>query len=336
MLFDVVMACVPLVAVAPAVIGVATGHTDFTAKGQLQRGLYRSLLLAEKLPATTPGSAQIAADIDRATLAVAYRVQYPQRGAEITRLALVGLGLLTALVVYYGLLWVDAWWVYQVLFGIPVLVMAAWLHRAVGNFIRNDGLTRAVFEYFGAPTELIRPTTELITRSPTPTMAAVFERAAEIRDREHGGTLSSLDAVNAALGSYHTSVDWHALVGRIRRQLSTTDYRGHAETARAQAENVAAQSFSVLSSGYDRAMQTLTGPVFAARLSWLDTREHDRIAKAERAGDVYRAAWLATHYRDERSRMAGQLSWLRAQRNVRPRWPLHSERDRTSFVGGDH
>ncbi|OBC08061.1 hypothetical protein A5784_01135 [Mycobacterium sp. 852013-50091_SCH5140682] len=335
MLYDVVMACAPLVAVAPAVIGVATGHTDFTTKGQLQRGLYRSLLLAEKLPATTPGSVQIAADIDRVTLAVAYRAQYPQRGMEITRLALVGLGLLTALVVYYALLWVDAWWVYQVLFGIPALLMAGWLYRAVGNFVRNDGLTRAVFEHFGAPTELIRPTTELITRTPAPTMAAVFERAADIRDRAHGGTLSSLAAVNAALASFHTPVNWRALVDRTRRQLSTTDYRGHAETARVQAENVAAQSFSLLSSGYDRAMQTLTGPVFALRLSWLDAREHDRIAKAERAGDVYRAAWLATHYRDERSRVAGQLSWLRAQRNVRPRWPLHSERDRTSFARGD-
>ncbi|ORA21990.1 hypothetical protein [Mycobacterium aquaticum] len=335
MLFDVVMACAPLVAVAPAVIGLATGHTDFTSKGQLQRGLYRSLLLVEKLPAATPGSRQIAADIDRATLAVAYRAQYPQRGTEISRLALVGLGLLTALIVYYALLWVDAWWVYQVLFGIPVLLMAGWLHRAVGNFVRNDSLTRAVFGYFGAPTELIRPATELITRAPTPTMAELFERAAEIRDRDHGGTLSSLDAVNAALASYHTPLSWRALVDRTRRQLGATDYRGRAQTARVQAENVATQSFSLLSSGYDRAMQTLTGPVFALRLSWLDAREHARIAKAERSGDVYRAAWLATHYRDERSRMAGQLSWLRAQRNVRPRWPLHSERDRTSFAGGD-
>ncbi|GAS89687.1 hypothetical protein [Mycolicibacterium brisbanense] len=335
MLFDVVMACAPLVAVAPAVIAVATCHTDFASKGQLQRGLYRSLLLAEKLPATTPGSRQIAADIDKATLAVAYRAQYPQRSTETTRLALVGLGLLTALVVYYALLWVDAWWVYQVLFGIPVLLTAAWLYRAVGNFVRNDGLTRTVFGYFGAPTQLIRPSSELIARTPPLTMAAVFERAAEIRDRDHGVALSSVDAVNAAMASFHTPVDWRALVDRTRRQLHTTDYRGHAETARTQAENVAAQSFSLISSGYDRALQTLTGPVFALRLSWLDAREHDRIAKAERAGDVYRAAWLATHYRDERSRVAGQLSWLRAQRNVRPRWPLHSERDRTSFAGGD-
>jgi hypothetical protein len=92
MLFDVLMACAPLVAVAPAAIGVATSHAYFTSKGQLQRRLYRSLLLAEKLPVTTPGSRQIAADIDRVTLAVAYRAQYPQRGTEIARLALIGLG----------------------------------------------------------------------------------------------------------------------------------------------------------------------------------------------------------------------------------------------------
>lgn len=336
MLFDVVMACAPLVAVAPAVIGVATSHTDFTSKGQLQRGLYRSLLLAEKLPATTPGSRQIATDIHRVTLAVAYRAQYPQRGTEIARLTLIGLGLLAALVVYYGLLWVDARWIYQVLLGIPVLLMAGWLHRAVGNFARNDSLTRVVFGYFDAPTELIRPSTELLARAPTPTLATLFERAAEIRDRDHGGTLSSLDAVNAALAAYHTPFSWRTLLNRTRRQLSATDYRGYARTTRAQAENVFAQAFSLLSSGYDRALQTLTGPVFALRLSWLDAREHDRIAKAERVGDVYRAAWLATHYRDERSRMASQLSWLRAQRNVRSHWPLHSERDRTRFADGDH
>jgi hypothetical protein len=335
MLFDVVMACAPLLAVAPAVIAVATSHTDFTSRGQLQRRLYRSLLLIEKLPATTPGSRQITADIAQDTLAVAYRAQYPQRGKEIARLTLIGLGLLTALVVYYGLLSVGAWWGYQVLFLIPVLILAGWLHRGIGNFARNDALTLELFGYFDAPTTLIRPATEMITRAPTPTVSALLERAAEIRDRDHGGTLSSLDAVNAALAACHTPVSWRTHLLRARRRVRTTDYRGHAETARTQAETAAAQSFSLLNRGYDRVLETVAGPVFAVRLSWLAARERDRIAKAERVGDVYRAAWLATHYCSERNRLAGQLAWLHAQRNVRSRWPLHSKRDRTSFAGGD-
>jgi hypothetical protein len=335
MLFDVVMACVPLIAVAPAVIAVATSHTDFTSKGRLQRRLYRSLLLAEKLPATTPGSKQIAADIDRDTIAVAYHAQYPQRGNEIARLTLVGSGLLAALLVYYGLLWVGAWWVDQVLFGIPLLLLAGWLHRGIGNFARNDALTREVFGYFDAPTALIRPATDLIGRAATPTMATLFARAADIRDRDHDGTLSSLDAVNAALAAAHTPVSWHSLLLRARRRVRAADYRETAETARTQAENVAAQAFSWLAHGYDRALQTVAGPVFALRLTWLGARERDRIARADRVGDVYKAAWLATHYRDERHRIAGQLAWLHARRNVRSRRPLHSERDRTSFVGGD-
>ncbi|WP_018601767.1 hypothetical protein [Mycobacterium sp. 155] len=335
MLFDIVMACVPLIAVAPAVIAVVTSHRDFTSKGQLQRRLYRSLLLAEKLPTTAPGYRQIATDIDRDTFAVAYRAQYPRRGKEIVWLTLIALGLLTALVVYYGLLVAGVWWVYQLVFAIPILLLAGWLHRAVGNFVRNDGLTREVFEYFGAPTALIRPATDLITRAPSPTLAALFARAAEIRDRDHRGTLSSLEAVNAALAAAHIPVSWRTLLRRTRQRVGTAGYREHADTARKQAETAVHQSLSLVNRGYDQVLQTVTGPVFAMRLSWLAAREHDRIARAEQAGDVYRAAWLAMHYRNERDRVAGQLSWLHARRNVRPRWPLHSERDRTSFIGGD-
>src|SRR6185312_2723772 len=82
MLLDVILACAPVAVAAPAAIALRTGHLSWASTGRLQKRLYQALLLAEKLPAGVPGSAQITTDVERQTLQVAYRAQYPQRAGD--------------------------------------------------------------------------------------------------------------------------------------------------------------------------------------------------------------------------------------------------------------
>ena len=57
-------------------------------------------------------------------------------------------------------------------------------------------------------------------------------------------------------------------------------------------------------------LRHLPGPFFKWRLAFLDDRERHRVARAEKSGDVYRAAWLTKHYRSERGRLARHWSHL--------------------------
>ena len=60
MLLDIVLAVAPVVVAVPALVALLTTHVGYASKGHLQKRLYGSLLLAEKLPAGTPGARQIA------------------------------------------------------------------------------------------------------------------------------------------------------------------------------------------------------------------------------------------------------------------------------------
>src|SRR5262245_39277846 len=110
MLLDVILACAPVAVMAPAAIALRTGHFSCATNGRLQKRLYQALLLAEKLPTGVPGNAQIAADVERQILQVAYGAQYPQRAREMAGIALIGAGLLGTVTAYYVLLWAGASW----------------------------------------------------------------------------------------------------------------------------------------------------------------------------------------------------------------------------------
>jgi len=190
MLVDIILACAPVVVVVPAVITLLTSHVSYTTTERLRKRLLESLTLAEKLPAATVGSAQIARDIDRQTLHLAYQMQYPHRGREIRDIALIGVGLVAALVAYYVLLWGDAALLYLLAFLALVVVAALWLERVVVNFTRNDGLVHELFTRFGAPLDLVRPHTELVLKAPTLTSETHYrnerQRLASHRSHLHG------------------------------------------------------------------------------------------------------------------------------------------------------
>jgi len=295
MLLDILLACAPVVAVAPVVITLLTSHVSYTPRGRLQKRLLESLTLAEKLPAGTVGGAQIARDIDRQTLHIAYVTHYPQRARETRDIALIGIGLVAALTVYYLLLWSDAPFLYLLAFLAVVVIAALWLERVVVNFARNDALVRELFARFGAPENLVRPHTELVLKAPALAAETVFERAADARDAHHDGPMTTLDAVNAVLAQAHTHGAWRREIRHQAHRVVHADYRGHAARA------------------YDWLLRHLLGPFFDMRLRYLDGRERDRLARAEKSGDVYKAAWLATHYRNERHRLASHWSHVRGR-----------------------
>jgi hypothetical protein len=85
-----------------------TSDVSVASKATAEKRLYRTLLLAEKLPSSAAFAPQIARDIDRQTLHVAYLAKYPQRAREILHLALVGVLALVVLAGYYVLLAGDA------------------------------------------------------------------------------------------------------------------------------------------------------------------------------------------------------------------------------------
>jgi hypothetical protein len=291
MLIDAILLCAPVVAALPAVITVLTSHASLVSRSRVQKRLYRMLLLTEKLPAGVPGAALISDDVNRQTLHVAYLAQYPQRARETVYIGLIGVAAAACLVAYYLLWWDDASLLVLLIALGAVAALALWFERALLNFGRNDRLARELFAHFGAPDGLIRPRTELMAKAPPLTVDAVFERAADVRDTRDG-TMTTLDAVNAVLATAHAHFDWRHEARAAVRRVADADYRRHAAVA------------------YDWLLRHLLGPFFTLRLRFLDARERHRSTTAERSGDVYKAAWLSTHYRNERLRLAEHWAYL--------------------------
>jgi hypothetical protein len=66
----------------------------------------------------------------------------------------------------------------------------------------------------------------------------------------------------------------------------------------------------VSAAAYDWLQRHLLGPFFARRLRFLDAAERRRAARAQQRGDVFEAAWLSAHYRNERRRLAQHWDYL--------------------------
>lgn len=299
MLVDLVLTCAAAAALAPVAVSMWTAHTDFVTKRTAQRRLYRALLLAEKLPPTAAGTDQITADIERQTLHLAYLTQFPHRAKEITAVAALAAAVVLTTAGYLVALWGDAGWFRDLVLLATVVIGALWLNRVVRNFTHNEALTRELFATLRAPATLRRPRTELAAKGPTLTAGELLRRAADIRDGALPGTppLSTPEAVNAALAAAHTHDLWRRELAAAVRLAVDTDYP---ELAR----STAVKGFSMSVAAYHWSLRHLLGPYFDIRLDYLNDRERRRTEQAQRTGDVFRAAWLAGHYRNERDRLA--------------------------------
>jgi hypothetical protein len=310
LLLDIAQASAPIVAALPAVVALLGSHVSYAPKGHFQKRLYGSLLLAEKLPPGTLGARQIARDIDRQTLHVAYLARYPHRAREIVTIALIGFCAIAAFVAYYVSLWADARLLHRLALLAVGVIAALWFERAVVNFTRNDALVHELFAHFRAPDNLVRPHTELVLKAPPLTMPGVFEQAADVRDAYHRRSMTTLEAVNSVLAQAHSHGAWRREVVRLVHRLVHTDYHVHTKA-------LAVRS-------YDWLLRHLLGPFFKLRLAYLDAREQHRVDRAEKTGDVYKVAWLHTHYRNERDRLARHWSYLHGARDPLLEWSGNS------------
>ena len=308
MLIDVILLCAPVVVALPAVVALLTSHASLASRSRVQGRLYGTLLLAEKLPPGVPGEALITHDIDRQTLHVAYLAQYPQRAREIVHVVLIGAGVATSLAAYYLLWWGEAALLVLLIVLGAATVAALWFERALVNFGRNDGVARELFAHFRAPDSLIRRRTELVAKAPPLTVDIVFAKAADVRDAHLDGTVTTLEAVNAVLAKAHAHFDWRREARRAARRLAEADYR-------TLATRVTMRTHAVSASAYDWLLRHLLGPFFTLRLRFLEGRERRRAAAAERSGDVFEAAWLSAHYRNERRRLAEHWAYLHKVRD---------------------
>ena len=308
MLVDAILLCAPVVVALPAVVVLLISHVSLASRSSAQRRLYGTLLLAEKLPPGVLGGALISNDVDRQTLHVAYLAQYPQRAREIVHIGLIGAGVVVSVAAYYLLWWGEASLLVLLIVLGAVAVIALSFERALVNFGRNDSVARELFAHFRAPDGLVRPRTELVAKAPPLSVDVVFARAADIRDARPDGTLSTLDAVNAVLAKAHAHFDWRQEARRAAHRLAGTDYRSIAT-------DLTTRTLAVTATAYDWLLRHLLGPFFTLRLRFLDAREHRRAARAQQRGDVFEAAWLSAHYRNERRRVAEHWALLHKARD---------------------
>lgn len=313
MLVDAILLGTPVVVAFPAVAGLLNNEVGLESKGRLEKRLYSTLLVAEKLPAGTLGADGISRDIDRQTLQVAYAAQYPQRARELRAVALIGAAVLGCAGAYYALWWQDSGLLW-LLAALGVLaVTSLWFERAMVNFARNDGVARALYEHFGAPAGFVRPRTELAAKAPALALDDVFRRAIDIRDARHDAPMSTLDAVNAALVRAHTHLDWRRELRRGVARVREVDYRAATQRATTATLRFAARA-------YDWLLRCVFGPFFVTRSALLAATERNRTARAQRTGDVFAAAWLPAHYRNERARLRRHWAWLHLARDPLSKW----------------
>ena len=308
MLVDAILLCAPLVVALPAVVVLLTSHVSLASRSRAQRQLYGTLLLAEKLPSGVLGGTLISQDIDRQTLHVAYLAQYPQRAREIVHIGLIGAGVVASVATYYLLWWGEATLLVLLIVLGAAALTSLWFERALVNFGRNDSVTRELFAHFRAPDGQVRPRTELMAKVPPLSVDVVFARAADVRDARLDATLTTLDAVNGVLAKARAHFDWRRRARRAARRLAQADYRS-------LATDLTARTLAVTATAYDWLLRHLLGPFFTLRLRFLDAREQRRAARAQQRGDVFEAAWLSAHYRNERRRVAEHWALLHKVRD---------------------
>jgi hypothetical protein len=246
----------------PVVVTLLGSHVDYTSKARMQGLLLDTLTLAKRLPESIVGSGQIARDIDRQTLHLAYVTQYPRRAREIRDIGLIGIGVIAAVVVYYLLLWVTppcciCWPSLLSSYSVRCGSSGPWSTSAATTQLR-----RSCSGTSGHPRFWCGPHTDLILKAPALTIETVFERAADVRDG-HGAPLSTLDAVNLVLAQAHTHGAWRRELRQLAHRARNNDYRAH------------------LARSYDWLLRHLLGPFFKWRSAFLDGRERHRLTGGE-------------------------------------------------------
>lgn len=173
-------------------------YFNYSARLRRENEVKRLLDIVDKLPEDAPGRKQIANALGRATVDLAYMLEYPRsfRGILPISFGIVSMGAGA-----FGLAWTlirgSSWIVWTAL---AVQVIALFFFTKAGRNSREiNDLTRQLFVELEAPEGLSRQTPSLTRRVPQPGTLDVLQRMEEIRARDAEKEWQSAELANIAI-----------------------------------------------------------------------------------------------------------------------------------------
>lgn len=173
-------------------------YLNYSARLRRENEVKRLLDIVDKLPEDAPGRKQIANALGRATVDLAYMLEYPRsfRGTLPISFGIVSMGAGA-----FGLAWTlirgSSWIVWTAL---AVQVIALFFFTKAGRNSREiNDLTRQLFVELDAPEGLSRQTPSLTRRVPQPGTLDVLQRMEEIRARDAEKEWQSAELANIAI-----------------------------------------------------------------------------------------------------------------------------------------
>ena len=173
-------------------------YFNYSSRLRRENEVKRLLDIVDKLPESTPGRKQIENALGRATVDLAYMLEYPRsfRGILPISFGVVSMGAGA-----FGLAWTlirgSSWIVWTAL---AVQVVALFFFAKAGRNSREiNDLTRQLFVELKAPEGLSRQTPSLTRRVPQPGTLDVLQRMEEIRARDAEKEWQSAELANIAI-----------------------------------------------------------------------------------------------------------------------------------------
>lgn len=183
-----------------ALIGLpAAIYSNYSVRMRRENKVKRLIDIVDKLPEEAPGRKQIDSALRRATLDLAYILEFPRTFRD--RLP-ISFGFASIGAGTFGVVWTltkgSSWIVWSAL-AIQVIALF-FFAKARRNSAEINELTRQLFVELEAPEGLNRQTPSLTRRVVQPAAAEVLERMDEIRERDDEKVWKSGELANLAVG----------------------------------------------------------------------------------------------------------------------------------------
>ncbi|MFD8098375.1 hypothetical protein ACFV24_02460 [Nocardia fluminea] len=171
-------------------------HKAYSGRLRDEEKVKRLVDLTDKLPADAVGRGQIEKELGRATLDLAFSMQYPKSIRDRAPVFLTVAVIL--LVAFYLVLYIIGQTVFAWIVILFSYVGNYMLLVAQRNITENDMLIRVVFEKMHAPEGLVRQKPSLFVPWPRIGYGDIFVYAANVRDRS-AEPMSTIESINLAI-----------------------------------------------------------------------------------------------------------------------------------------
>ncbi|MFF1555646.1 hypothetical protein ACFVX3_31975 [Rhodococcus erythropolis] len=218
-----------------ALIGLpAAVYYNYSVRLRRENEVKRLLDIVDKLPEEAPGRRQIKDALGRATLDLAYILEFPRTFRDWVPIAFgaasIGAGT-------FGLVWTflrGSWWIVWTALALQVIALF-FFNKAGRNSREINELTRQLFVKLEAPEGLKRQTPSLARRVVQPGTIDVLDRMDEIRARDSEKEWTVAELANSAI---------EELLGLIRSM--DAEIRGLKRDVRAQKVVMIQQRMTIL------------------------------------------------------------------------------------------